>query len=352
MTSEMQPDAPPIVQDVNMDHPSGPSLPSSADSAQDTPQFRTYLANGGYGVGNMNAQQSERVNAFRDAQLQDLLKTQGLWRPAMPSSSTSRSFKNIFKENIDNSTSKLIAHLIEEDVKIADAEQRLDHNLFRHDPATQPSSSQVRGEERWLEMESEQQVRMDQLRSELRLAKETEDRLRGDREYWKHTAEYYQQEQHQGDGYDAGEEEVTPSESPTNLGPSGPGGGKGGDPHGSPSHSSGHRGGDPPGPPSEDPTDGGGNDVAEVKISRREADKVVVPPFPVTHLASWMSHCIANMLSACADPNHEEWVSWINPAFRPDPDVEGLNDSGHLKCCCDCYAQVGPRCCHGISTWT
>ncbi|CAE7300842.1 unnamed protein product [Symbiodinium microadriaticum] len=42
----------------------------------------------GYGVGNMNAQQSERVNAFR--------------------------------ENIDNSTSKLIAHLIEEDVKIAE----------------------------------------------------------------------------------------------------------------------------------------------------------------------------------------------------------------------------------------
>ena len=282
----------------------------------------------------------------------------------MPSSSTARSFKNVFKENIDSGTSKLIARLIEEDVKNADAEQRLDHNLFRHDPATQPSSSQVRGEERWLEMESELKVRMDQLRSELRLAKETEDRLPGDREYWKHTAEYYQQEQHQGDGYDEGEEEeVTPSESPTNLGPSGPGGGTGGDPHGSPSHSSGRRGGDPPGPPSEDPTDGGVNDVTEVKISRREADKVVVPPFPkVTHLDTWMSHCFANMLCACADPNHEEWISWINPAFRPDPDVEGLNDSGHLKsqvqehrreigCCYGCYAQVGPRCCHG-SPWT
>ena len=72
--------------------------------------------------------------------------------------------------------------------------------------------------------------------------------------------------------------------------------------------------------------------VTEIKISRREADKVVVPPFPrVTHLDSWMSHCIGNMLSACADPNHEEWISWINPAFRPDPDIEGMNDSGHLK---------------------
>ena len=173
---------------------------------------------------------------------------------------------------------------------------------------------------------------MDELRSELRLAKETEDRLRGDREYWKHTAEYYQQEQHSGGGYGEGEEEeeVTPSESPTNLGPNGPDGGK--DPHGSPSHSSGRRGGDPPGPQSEDPTDGGVHDVTEVKISRREADKVIVPPFPkVAHLDSWMSHCIANMLSACADPNHEEWISWINPAFGPDPDIEGLNDSGHLK---------------------
>ena len=50
-----------------------------------------------------------------------------------------------------------------------------------------------------------------------------------------------------------------------------------------------------------------------------------------THLDSWMSHCIANVLSACADPNHEEWISWINPAFRPDPDIEGMSDSGHLK---------------------
>ena len=37
------------------------------------------------------------------------------------------------------------------------------------------------------------------------------------------------------------------------------------------------------------------------------------------------------MLSACADPNHEEWISWINPAFRPDPDIEGLSDSGDIK---------------------
>ena len=146
VTSDVQPDAPPIVQDVNMDRPNDPSLPSSADSAQDSSQLRTYLASGGYGVGNVNGQQSERANAFRGAQLQDLLKTQGMWRPSMPSSSTSRSYKNIFnqnvfKENDDNGTGQLIAHLIEEDVRNADAEQEHDHNLFRCDPATQSSSS-------------------------------------------------------------------------------------------------------------------------------------------------------------------------------------------------------------------
>ena len=235
------------------------------------------------------------------------------------------------QESGDNGTNKLIADLIEEDVKNADAEQGLDHNLFRQDPATQSSSGQMRGEERWLEMESEHQVRMDELRSELRRAKETEDRLRCGREYWKHAAEYYQQEQHQGDGHEEGEEEeeVTPSESPTNLGPSGPVVAR---VEIRMDRRNGRRGGDPPGPPSEDPTDDGVRDVTEVKISRREADKVIVPPFPkVTHLDGWMSHCIANVLSAFADPNHEEWISWINPAFRPDPDIEGLNDSGHLK---------------------
>ena len=48
--------------------------------------------------------------------------------------------------------------------------------------------------------------------------------------------------------------------------------------------------------PGHDPSDGGDPDggddpeYTEVRISRREADKVVVPPFPtVTHLESWMS---------------------------------------------------------------
>ena len=82
--------------------------------------------------------------------------------------------------------------------------------------------------------------------------------------------------------------------------------------------------------PDRDHPDGGDDpEVTEVKISRREADKVVVPPFPmVTHLDNWMAQCMANVLSACADPNQEEWMRWLSPAFRPHPDIEGLNDSG------------------------
>ena len=67
------------------------------------------------------------------------------------------------------------------------------------------------------------------------------------------------------------------------------------------------------------------------RMSRFREGKLV-PPFPkVTHLDSWMSYCIANVLGACADPNHEEWIAWLNPAFRPNPDIDGLNDSGHIK---------------------
>ena len=82
----------------------------------------------------------------------------------------------------------------------------------------------------------------------------------------------------------------------------------------------GRRGPGPDPPDGEDPDGGDDPEYTDVKVSRREADKVVVPPFPtVTHLDSWMSQCLANVLSACADPNQEEWMKWLSPAFRPNP---------------------------------
>eukprot|EP00439_Symbiodinium_sp_Y106_P083820 s148_g24.t1 len=44
-----------------------------------------------------------------------------------------------------------------------------------------------------------------------------------------------------------------------------------------------------------------------------------------------MAQCIANVLRACADPNQEELMRWLSPAFHSHPDMEALNDSGHRK---------------------
>ena len=305
---------PNVVNDEYMGDSADALVTRIAEDARNVSRFGTFLASGGYGTGTTQGQVSERANALRGAQLQDLLRHQGMWRPTMPSSSSSRRQPNIFKEHDDEEDQRLISHLVSEDVRAADEERAQERDQRE-------------------KLEAERLHHMDELRSELQRAKENEDRIRGEREYWRQEAEYYyKQENHQGDDYDEGEEEeaVPPSESPTNLGPNGPGDGDGSKK--SPTHRGGPAGGDPPGPPSDIPTDEGVADVTEVKISRREADKVIVPPFPrVTHLDSWMSFCIANVLGACADPNHEEWIAWLNPAFRPNPDIDALNDSGHIK---------------------
>ena len=172
---------------------------------------------------------------------------------------------------------------------------------------------------------------MAELRAELHQAKQTEDRLRDDRNCWRQAAEHFPQDEPQDNGEEPEEEEdVPPYESPTNVGPGGPGGGD--DHDDSPSRGRGRRGGDPSGPPPDDLDDVVTQMSLKLNYPRREADKVTVPPFPeVTHLDSWMSHCIANVLSLCADPNHEEWISGLQPAFRPDPDIDGMIEPGHIK---------------------
>ena len=65
------------------------------------------------------------------------------------------------------------------------------------------------------------------------------------------------------------------------------------------------------------------------KISRKEADKVVVPPWPKSHdLGSWKSQLISNVLSACADTDQDVWISWLNEAFVLNPDITGMSNSG------------------------
>ena len=135
-------------------------------------QFGAFLASGGYRVDTAQGQSSERANMLRGAQLHDLLRYKGMWRPSMPSSSSSKAQPNIFKETDDDENQRLIARLVEEDVRGADEER-------------------LRERERWEELEAERLHHMDELRSELRRAKENEDRIRGEREYWRQEAEWY-----------------------------------------------------------------------------------------------------------------------------------------------------------------
>jgi len=58
------------------------------------------------------------------------------------------------------------------------------------------------------------------------------------------------------------------------------------------------------------------------RISQTESDKVVVPPWPKSHdLDGWKSQLMANILSACADPDQEAWISWIGESFKLTPDI-------------------------------
>ena len=97
---------PHVVQDECMGGSVGVSVSSNTEILHDTSHFGTTLTSGGYGAGTAGAQQAERANALRGAQLQDLLRTQGMWRPTMPSSSSSRSQPNIFRERTTSAAEK------------------------------------------------------------------------------------------------------------------------------------------------------------------------------------------------------------------------------------------------------
>ena len=240
---------------------------------------------------------SEDAKAVRDRQLRDLLMTLGM-RERVASSSSSTAVKGVSYDG-DPSSEHATASTV--------------------DPAHAARLSVL-----------EQQI--EEMRNEMQKAQKAEQRLRIDRDEWRLMAENLQapagaeaeeEEEDEGDhddegfhdahggGPDPGPDDGSPGGSPSKRGRRGPGS-------------------DPP--DGEDPDGGDDPEYTDVKISRREADKVVVPPFPtVTHLDSWMSQCLANVLSACADPNQEEWMKWLSPAFRPNPDIEALNDSGHKK---------------------
>ncbi|OLP76318.1 hypothetical protein AK812_SmicGene43762 [Symbiodinium microadriaticum] len=209
-----------------------------------------------------------RGNEMRDAQLRDLLAMRGMFGRSSSSSSTMRPLKNIFKKDDGDKTEKLIAELMERDVKAFDESKRHESSTPQAKPLARPAASSLGDTERLAKIEAGYVEQMTELRAALRQAKQTEEHLRDDRNHWRQAAEYFQQDSQQDNGDEQEEEEeedVSPSESPTNIGPGGPGGG---DDH------------------DDSPSRG---------------------------------------------PNHEGWISWIHAAFRPDPDIEGMNESGHIK---------------------
>eukprot|EP00439_Symbiodinium_sp_Y106_P074297 s3243_g14.t1 len=145
--------------------------------------------------------------------------------------------------------------------------------------------------------------KIEEMRSGMQKAQQAEQRLRIDRDEWRLMAENLQtpgnadadeeeeddhDEESYHDGHDGGPDpepdDEDPGESPSRRGRRGPG---------------------PDPPDGEDPDGGDDPEYTDVKISRCEADKVVVPPFPtVTHLESWMSQCIANVLN---DSGHKKF---------------------------------------------
>ena len=71
------------------------------------------------------------------------------------------------------------------------------------------------------------------------------------------------------------------------------------------------------------------HDESKPRISRREADKIVVPPWPKSHdLDGWKSQLLSNVLSACADSDQDAWIAWLSESFKINPGIEKMSDSG------------------------
>ena len=65
------------------------------------------------------------------------------------------------------------------------------------------------------------------------------------------------------------------------------------------------------------------------RISRREADKVFISPWPKQqNLGVWQSDLVKSVVLAANDGDRAAWEAWLQHAIRPNPDLELLNDSG------------------------
>ena len=68
--------------------------------------------------------------------------------------------------------------------------------------------------------------------------------------------------------------------------------------------------------------------VEPPRVSRREADKVYISPWPKhQNLGVWTSDLIKSVCLAANDGDRAAWEAWLQPATQPNPDLDALNDS-------------------------
>ncbi len=76
-----------------------------------------------------------------------------------------------------------------------------------------------------------------------------------------------------------------------------------------------------------------GSDAVKLKITRKEADKVVIPTWSKIHeLEFWKSQVTSNIVAASGDLDHDAWTAWIAPKFAMSPGIDGsLSNSGDIR---------------------
>ena len=76
-----------------------------------------------------------------------------------------------------------------------------------------------------------------------------------------------------------------------------------------------------------------GSEGIRLKITRKEADKIVIPNWPKIHeLEFWKSQVTSSIVAASGDLEHDAWTAWIAPTFAQSPDIDGaLSNSGDLR---------------------
>ena len=88
------------------------------------------------------------------------------------------------------------------------------------------------------------------------------------------------------------------------------------------------------------------------RISRREADKVFISPWPKQqNLGVWQSDLVKSVVLAANDGDRAAWEAWLQHATRPNPDLELLNDSGGQRFqSIDAKLSIALSECH-LSSW-